>query len=172
MLSDYRASPWLHFGSEPSFYGDPISQTLFTESLAFLEALTNRFVEAEAWPQLLPNELRQALEQHNHHAQLEGRLPKAETVTLMHIQALSKRRLLAFEETGWHLTHYDHLVRYIDQLINHAITIAGTKEEQTNLTRPVHKEPSTEFSPSMMTLADTHLLPDTTYLSKDVPAHK
>lgn len=45
-------------------------------------------------------------------------------VTLIHVKALSQRRQLAFEETGWHLTHYDHRIRYIDQIIGQAI--AGT----------------------------------------------
>ncbi len=157
ILPDYHASPWLCYGERTGLPDDPESPALFAQALTFLESITDQFNEAGPWPQLPDVEFLQALQQHNHQAQAKGDLPKGIEVTLRHVKALSQRRLLAFEETGWHLTHYEHLVRYLDQRIAQAVT---GNEEEKQLTKPAS---------SCMAPADIHLLVDTTLPGKDLP---
>lgn len=120
-LPDYRDSRWLRFGGGPTYWGDPVTLTLFTEAHIFLDTLTSQFDEFGPWPPLQPDDLLEALHQHNQRIQAEGRLEEDEQVTLIHVLTLSRRRLQAFEETGWNLTHYDHLAHFVDGLITHAL---------------------------------------------------
>jgi hypothetical protein len=122
-LPDYRASRWLRFGGGPAYWGDPVTLALFAESLAFLEAMTDRSDALGSWTALPLADLLEALYQHNQRAQAEGRLSEGEEVTLIHVLTLSRRRLQAFEETGWNLTHYDDLARFVDGTITQ--TLAG-----------------------------------------------
>jgi hypothetical protein len=124
---DYRESRWLRFGGGPTYWGDPVTLALFTEALSFLDSLTGQFNEFGPWPLLAPIDLMEALYQHNQQAQAEGRLDEGEEVTLIHVLTLSRRRLQAFEETGWNLTHYDDLVRFVDGIITQ--TLAGMMSE-------------------------------------------
>ena len=126
-LPDYRDSHWLHFDSRPTYWGDPVTLALFAESLAFLEAMTDQFHEFGPWPLLAPIDLMEALHQHNQQAQAEGRLAEGEEVTLIYALTLSRRRLMAFEDTGWNLTHYDDLARFVDGTITQ--TLAGMMSE-------------------------------------------
>lgn len=120
-LPDYRESRWLRFGSGPTYWGDPVTSTLFTEALTFLDTLTSQFDEFGLWPPMPPADLLEALHQYNMQAQAERRLGKDEEVTPIHVLSLSRRRLMAFEETGWNLTHYDDLIRFVDGLITQAL---------------------------------------------------
>jgi hypothetical protein len=121
-LPDYRASRWLRFGGGPAYWGDPVTSALFTEALTFLDATTSQFEEFGPWPAMPPADLMESLHQHNQSIQSEGRLGEGEEVTLIHVLTLSRRRLMAFEETGWNLTHYDHLARFVDGLITQALS--------------------------------------------------
>ena len=121
-LPDYRESRWLRFGDGPTYWGDPVTWALFTEVLAFLDTLTSQFDEFGPWPVLRPADLVEALHQHNRQAQAEDRLGEGEEVTLLHVLTLSRRRLMACEESGWNLTHYDHLVRFVDSQITKALS--------------------------------------------------
>lgn len=122
ILPDYRDSRWLRFGGGPAYWGDPVTLALFTEALAFLDAFTGQFHEFGPWPAMPPADLLESLHQHNTQAQAEGRLSEGEEVTLIHILTLSRRRLMAFEETGWNLTHYDDLAHFVDSLITQALS--------------------------------------------------
>lgn len=126
-LPNYRDSRWLRFGGGPTYWGDPVTLTVFTAAHSFLDRLTSQFDEFGPWPPLQPDDLLEALHQHNQQAQTEGRLGEDEEVTLIHVLTLSRRRLQAFEETGWNLTHYDRLARYVDCLITQAL--AGMMNE-------------------------------------------
>lgn len=120
-LPDYRNSQWLRLDSRPAYWGDPVTLVLFNEALAFLEAMTNQFHEFGPWTAIPSADLMEALYQHNQRAQAEGRLGEGEEVTLIHVLTLSRRRLMAFEETGWNLTHYDDLARFVDGTITQAL---------------------------------------------------
>ena len=135
-LPDYRASRFLQWGNHVPLAGDPTTPEAFTSALRLLETITEHFLEFGLWEKT-PADLRYELAYHNgwRRTALEqqGKDPEATepAITLAHLRALSKRRLLAMDETGWHLTHYYRPVRFLDNLIEKALAA------ETELQQPV-----------------------------------
>jgi len=121
-LPDFRLSPYLQFDAGNALPGDPATAELFTSALDFLEEYTATFEASASWVDKTAAQLLKALYKYNAASQ-------GEALTLHHLQALSRRRLLAFEETGWNLTHYEHIVRFVGSLID----LAVAAEEQHKL---------------------------------------
>lgn len=119
---DYRQSPHLHYGAMPLRAGDPESPVLFTQALAFLEAITDHFMEFGPWQEKTPGDLVEELSHHNRWAQAEGTLAEGEEITLTQLQVLSRRRLQALEESGWDPARQEPLIRFMDQLIDQAVS--------------------------------------------------
>lgn len=132
-LPDYRESRFLQWGNHVPLAGDPTTPEAFTSALRFLETITEHFLEFGLWEKT-PADLRYELAYHNgwRRTELEqqGKDPEATepAITLAHLRALSKRRLLAMDETGWNLTHYYRPVCFLDNLIEQ--TLAAETEMQ------------------------------------------
>jgi hypothetical protein len=125
-LPDFRTSGWLQFGGGTPVPGDPASPALFDQALRLLEAITEQMLASGTWWECTPAELASALAEHNAHG-AEAAAQQGETytaTTLEQLQALSRRRILAFEETGWNLTAFYRPICTIDQRIAQAVTAA------------------------------------------------
>jgi len=128
-LPDYRACHFLQFGHDVHIDGDPTTAESFARALRFLETITDHFIEFDLWEKT-PADLAYELTYHNnvHRSEVEQTRkngePAAEIdeITLANLRALSKRRLLAMDETGWNLTHFYRPVGFMDKLIEKATT--------------------------------------------------
>jgi len=128
-LPDYRDSPFLHFSHDIHLPGDPETEPAFTRTRRLLESITAHFLETGLWEKT-PTDLLHALEEHNtRHRPKTGQehqtdIPETahQGITLANLQALSKRRILAMEDTGWHLTHLYRIALTFDRLIEKALT--------------------------------------------------
>jgi hypothetical protein len=123
-LPDFRTSCWLQFGGGAPVPGDPASPELFDQTLRLLEAITDQMLASGSWLECTPADLAGALAEHNAHS-AEAAAQQGEpytATTLAQLQALSIRRILAFEETGWNLTAFYRPICAIDQRIAQAAT--------------------------------------------------
>ena len=134
-LPDYRQSRFLQFGNDVHIEGDPTTLEAFTSALRLLETITDHFLEFGLWEKT-PTDVKDELAYHNgwHRTELErqGKDPEAteQEITIANLRALSKRRLLAMEETGWNLTHYYRPVRFLDNLIEKALAAETALQRQ------------------------------------------
>lgn len=148
-LLDYRASPLLQFGNDIHLKGDPETAESFARALAYLEAITDYFLEFGLLRHT-PADLAYELAYHNdrhrseaEQAELSGQPIEYQEITLANLRALSKRRLLAMDETGWNLTHFYRPAGVIDNLIEKAIAAEtatqalNSLQQETQPARPV-----------------------------------
>lgn len=123
-LPDYRVSDFLQYGKSEAIPGDPDTEAAFRQALRDLEAITDQLLEAGLLWEKTPADFVLLLARQNaegrQEADRQGQ-PYAET-TLTQLQALSRRRLLAFDDTGWNLTHYGRVIQVMDGLIQKAST--------------------------------------------------
>jgi len=134
-LLDYRQSRFLQWGNDVQIEGDPTTREAFTSVLHLLETITDHFLEFGLWEKT-PADVKDELAYHNgwHRTELEQQSRESETtdeITLANLRALSKRRRLAMEETGWHLTHYYRPVRFLDNLIEKALAAETELQRQS-----------------------------------------
>ena len=128
-LADYEQSRFLKFGNEVQLLGDPETGDDFARTQHYLETITTHCLEFGPWWEKQPQDIANELAYHNswHHYEVEQERkacePQAEyrEVTLHHLRALSQRRVLAFEETGWTVTQAYRIVNFFDQLIEQAV---------------------------------------------------
>jgi hypothetical protein len=131
-LPDYRISDFLQYGKSEAIPGDPDTEAAFRQALRYLEAITDQVLEAGFLWEKTPADFVMLLTSQNargRQAAERQNQPYTET-TLARLQALSSRRLLAFEDAGWHLTHYDRVIRFMDGLIQKA---SATEPETQSL---------------------------------------
>lgn len=127
-LADYTQSRFLQFGNEIQLPGDPETADDFVRTQHYLETITAHCLEFGPWWEKQPQDMANELAYHNawHHYEVEQERkagePKAEyrEVNLHQLRALSKRRVLAFEETGWTVTQAYRVVNFFDRLIEQA----------------------------------------------------
>lgn len=126
-LPDYRLSSFLQWGNDIHLKGDPETPEKFARALAYLETITDYFLEFGLWSHT-PADLAYELAYHNEahrteveQSQLSGKPAEYQELTLADLRALSQRRLLGMDETGWNLTHYYRQLNFIDNLIEKAI---------------------------------------------------
>lgn len=156
-LPDYRASRFLQFRQE-RVPGDPATRELFARALRFLEAITDHFLESGDLWEKTPADLAYELGWHNAWHQFEAAAPKdgqptpdtsgvadIPEVTLAHLQALSRRRLRAFDDTGWNLTQFYRPIEHLDRLINLALSAEQALDALT--TQPSLKATGEALSP-------------------------
>lgn len=151
-LPDYRDSPLLHFGGDVAFRGDPPSAEGFAQALACLETLTARFVEQEQWANLpeawwttlgddwwerTAARITRQLDDANAEHRTD---PAHRAVTFDHLKAFSQRRILAMEDTGWHLTHVYRIALTFDRLLTHALNAdASLQQRMHQATEPTER---------------------------------
>lgn len=149
-LSDYQASRFLQFGNDVQLAGDPPTAETFARTLHFLETITDHFIEFGLWEKT-PADLAYELRYHNNGQRTEAPLQNGEPVaeapeiTLANLRALSKRRLLAMDETGWNLTHFYRPLSFMDKLIEKATTAEAEIEAliiPPNLEKEVRASPA------------------------------
>ena len=135
-LPDYQQSRFLQWDNDIHLAGDPSTPATFTSALQLLETITDHFLEFGLWEKT-PADLKDEIAHHNGwcRAELEQQGGKSEEakqeITLANLRTLSKRRLLAMEETGWHLTHYYRPVRFLDNLIEKALAAETELQRQS-----------------------------------------
>lgn len=124
-LPDYRASGFLQYDQATRQKGDPPSEAGFVQALRYLEALTDEFLNAPFRWEITPADLAARLAHHNAAGRKEAGQqgqPYANT-TMVQLYALSRRRIAALEDTGWHLTHLYRPLCALDRLIRKVATI-------------------------------------------------
>jgi len=128
-LADYEQSRFLQFGNEIQLPGDPETGDDFARAQHYLEAITAHCIEFGPWWEKQPQDMADELAYHNawHRYEVEQERKAGEQkaeyreVNLHHLCALSKRRVLAFEETGWAVTQAYRVVNLFDRLIEQAV---------------------------------------------------
>lgn len=122
-------SRFYQFGTEIQLPGDPDNPTDFARAQHYLETITAHLLEFGPVWEKAPNDIIIELHHHNawHQYEVEQERKAGEkraeyrAITIQQLRALSRRRLLAFEETGWEVTHAYRIVNYIDALIAEAV---------------------------------------------------
>lgn len=154
-FTDYQTSRFLQFGDEIQLEGDPQTPDEFARALNYLETITKHCIEFGPYWEKTGADIAYELDYHNswHQYEVEQERKTGEKVaeyreiTLSHLQALSKRRVLAFEDTGWEVTQAYRLICFFDKLVEQAAT------EQAKLERSIALSQS-ELEKSSANLAD------------------
>lgn len=154
-FGDIYASHFYTYGTEIQLPNDPPSSEAFARAQNYLEAITNHLIEFGPVWEKKPQDIVYELDYHNawHHYEVEQERKAGESqaeyreITIQQLRALSKRRVLAFEDTGWEVTHDYQVVCFFDQLIEAAMT---QDEELHQLTELSQEE--------QLSKAETHTL--------------
>ncbi len=136
-FGDFEQSRFLQFGTEIHLAGDPESPEDFARAQHYLETITTHCIEFGPWWEKRPQDVVNELDYHNAWQQYEveqerkagEKQAEYQAITIQQLRALSKRRVLAFEETGWAVTHAYRVVRFFDQLIEAAMLEQEQLEE-------------------------------------------
>lgn len=151
-LSDYRASPLLQFGNDIHLKGDPETAENFARALAYLEAITDYFLEFGLLRHTLADVAYELAYHNDRHrtkveqAELSGQPIEYQEITLANLRALSKRRLLAMDETGWNLTHFYRPAGVIDHLIEKASAAEAAMQALNGLQQETQPARPVDFS--------------------------
>lgn len=148
-------SRFLQHGNEVKLLGDPETPEDFARAQNYLEAITNHLIEFGPVWEKQPQDIVEELAYHNawHKAEVEAErkagVKQAEyrEISLKQLQALSKRRILAFEETGWEVTHDYRLIAFFNDLISAAVLEQEQLEQLMAASCPQHTgslEPSND----------------------------
>jgi len=137
-FGDLYGSPHYQYGAESRLPGDPDNPADFVRAQNYLETITNHLIECgpvwEKQPQAIVEELAYQNAWHKAEVEMEqkrDRTAEYREIDLKYVQALSKRRILALEETGWEVTQAYRVACYIDSLLHRAI------EEQEQLEQAI-----------------------------------
>jgi len=128
-FGDIYASKFLKPGTEIQMPGDPDTPEDFARAQHYLEIITNHLFEFgpvwEKQPQNIVEELAYHNAWHKYEIDQERKAGEKQAeyreINLKHLQALSKRRVLAFEDGGWEVTHDYRVIRFFDDLISAAV---------------------------------------------------
>jgi len=153
-FGDAYQSPFYQYGNEIQLPGDPATPEDFTRAQSYLETITNHLVEFGPVWEKQPQDIMEELDYHNswHKAEVQleqkqDRTAEYREINLKQLQALSKRRILAFEETGWEVTYDYKVICYIDSLITKAVEEQEQLEQLMATSEPEHT-PFQSFSDS------------------------
>lgn len=138
-FGDIYTSRFYTYGTEIQLPNDPASPEDFARAQNYLEVITNHLIEFGPVWEKKPQDVVYELDYHNawHQYEVEQERKAGENqaqyhaITIQQLRALSKRRVLAFEDTGWEVTHDYRVVCFFDQLIEAA---AAEAEELRRLT--------------------------------------
>ena len=128
--SHWRESPHLAFDEQAQrIEGDPETPADFNRAFSYLETITAHWLEFGPLEEKTAWDVAYELSYHNawHQYEVEQERKAGEqqaeyrAINLNQLQVLSKRRLLAFEETGWAVTPVYQVVQHVDALIEQAV---------------------------------------------------
>jgi len=119
--------------------GDPNTPEDFARAQAYLEIITQQCLQRGIWdvqPADLVAQLADQNEWHRFEVEQEhrggDRTAEYRAINLQQLHALSRRRVLAFEDTGWEVTQAYRIAAFLDQLVEKAA--AGQEEFEKQLT--------------------------------------
>lgn len=126
---DYQQSRFLQFGNKIHLEGDPETVEDFARTQHYLETITDHCIEFGPWWEKTSDDIVYELDYHNawHQYEVEQERKAGEKVAeyrevnLHHLHALSKRSVLALEDSGWEVTFVYRIVRFFDKLIDDAV---------------------------------------------------
>jgi hypothetical protein len=152
-FTEIEQSRFLQFGNDVHLPGDPATVEDFARAEAYLETITNHCIEFGPWWEKKPQDVVYELDYHNawHRQEVEQERKAGEKqaeyreINVHQLRALSKRRVLAFEDSGWEVTQAYRVVRFFDKLIEDAVLEQEQLEQL--ITRP-YQESETPFGPS------------------------
>lgn len=127
-FGDVYQSRFYQFGPEIQLPGDPETSEDFARARSYLETITHHLLAfGPVWDKQ-PQDVVYELDYHNawHQYEVEqerkaGEQAEYREINLHNLSALSNRRVLALEETGWAVTQDYQVVRHIDNLISAAV---------------------------------------------------
>ncbi len=145
-FGDFEQSRFLQFGTEIHLAGDPESPEDFARAQHYLETITTHCIEFGPWWEKRPQDVVNELDYHNAWQQYEveqerkagEKQAEYQAITIQQLRALSKRRVLAFAETGWEVTHAYRVVCFFDQLIETAMLEQEQPEQLMAASSPEH----------------------------------
>ncbi len=148
-FADIYVSRFLKPGSEIQVPGDPETPEDFIRAQSYLEAITAHFIEFGPVWEKTPTDVVAELSHNNVWDQFEIEQERKagekaavyREITLHNLAALSKRRILAFEETGWEVTHDYKVVTHIDSLIEQALLEQAQFEQLMAVSDPEYATP-------------------------------
>ncbi len=128
-FTDPYHSRFYQFGQELQMPGDPTTPDDFMRAQDYLETITARSLQRGSLWNMKPADIVADLDYHNawHQYEVEqerrggDRTAEYREINLKQLQALSRRRVLAFEDTGWEVTQAYRAVRYFDQILSTAV---------------------------------------------------
>ncbi len=128
-FGDVYQSRFYQFGQEIQMPGDPTTPDDFMRAQDYLETITARSLQRGRLWDMKPADVVAELDYQNawHQCEVDQERKAGEyqaeyrEINLKQLQALSKRRILAFEETGWEVTHDFRVVTHIHSLIEQAL---------------------------------------------------
>jgi len=139
-FGDIYLSRFYTYGTEIHLPHDPVTPEAFARAQSYLEAITHQCLTTGIWdkqPADIVRELAYHNDRHRDEVELARKAGENQAgyheITIQQLQALSKRRVLAYEDTGWEVTHNYRIVCYFDHLIAAAI---AEEEEIHRLTEP------------------------------------
>jgi hypothetical protein len=145
-FAEIEQSRFLQFGTDIHLPGDPQSAEDFARAQSYLEMITAHCLEFGPWWEKQPQDVVDELAYHNawHQYEVEqerqvGEQPAAYRAINVHqLRALSKRRVLAFEESGWEVTQAYRVVYFFDTLIEAAVLEQVELEHHMAVSYPEH----------------------------------
>jgi hypothetical protein len=154
-------SRFLQHGNEVKLSGDPETPEDFARAQNYLEAITNHLIEFGPVWEKKPQDIAYELDYHNawHHYEIEQERKTGEVqatyheINLKQLQALSKRRVLAFEDTGWEVTHDYRVICHFDQLTDAAVAeqetmyrLIESSQEKRQIEQAIENNPASTHS--------------------------
>jgi hypothetical protein len=147
-FGDIYKSRFYKDGTAIQLPGDPETPEDFARAQSYLETITNHWLEFGPVWEKQPQDIVEELDYHNawHHAEVEleqkrHRTAEYREIKLKQLRAVSARRILAMEETGWEVTHDYRVVNHIDTLIEQAVLEQEQLEQLMATSAPGHTIP-------------------------------
>lgn len=141
-FAEVDQSRFLQFSSDIHLPGDPVTAADFARAAAYLETITAHCIEFGPWWEKQPQDVVDELDYHNawHQYEIEQERKAGEKqaeyreINVHQLRALSKRRVLAFEDTGWEVTQAYRVVCFFDKLIEEAVIQVEIMQAQQSMT--------------------------------------
>jgi hypothetical protein len=148
-FGDVYQSRFYQFGHEIHIAGDPETPDDFLRAQDYLETITARALQHGTLWDMKPTDVVAELDYHNAWLQYETeqerktgeKTAEYRAVTLHQLQALARRRVLAFEDTGWEVTHDYKVVTHIHSLVEQALLEQEQFEQMMATAAPEYATP-------------------------------
>ncbi len=148
-FGDVYQSRFYQFGPEIQVPGDPDNPEDFARSQHYLETITDHLLEFGPVWEKTPHDIMVELHHRNAWQQYEvqqerkagDKTAEYREITIQQLRALSKRRVLALEDSGWEVTHDYRVVCHIDNLVEKAVLEQEEIEAQIAMSQQSSEEP-------------------------------